>query len=101
LKAAACPQCRASILPPFEQPNPLGQTLIVTAGCGRVQREGGPIKSIHPGDLFRFRPARNLRMSGRVTPHRHELINDVNFHLNECEKAFVVMLMTLKIHKHE
>jgi quercetin dioxygenase-like cupin family protein len=30
--------------------HPLGQTLIVTAGCGRVQREGGPIEAIHPGD---------------------------------------------------
>src|SRR5271156_4709527 len=30
--------------------HPLGQTLIVTAGCGRVQREGGPIETIHPGD---------------------------------------------------
>ena len=26
--------------------HPLGQTLIVTAGCGRVQREGGPIEEI-------------------------------------------------------
>ena len=30
--------------------HPLGQTLIVTAGCGRVQREGGPIEEIRPGD---------------------------------------------------
>ena len=29
--------------------HPLGQTLIVTAGCGRVQRGGGPIEEIHPG----------------------------------------------------
>src|SRR5271154_7404440 len=28
---------------------PLGQTLIVTAGCGQVQREGGPIEVIRPG----------------------------------------------------
>ncbi|WP_408734789.1 cupin domain-containing protein [Gluconobacter morbifer] len=26
------------------------QTLIVTAGCGWVQCEGGPIEEIHPGD---------------------------------------------------
>jgi quercetin dioxygenase-like cupin family protein len=31
--------------------HPLGQTLIVTAGCGRVQREGGPIEEIRPGDV--------------------------------------------------
>jgi quercetin dioxygenase-like cupin family protein len=31
--------------------HPLGQTLIVTSGCGRVQREGGPVEEIHPGDV--------------------------------------------------
>lgn len=36
--------------------HPLGQTLIVTAGAGRVQREGGPIEEIHPGDVVRFPP---------------------------------------------
>src|SRR5262249_19832024 len=32
--------------------HPLGQTLIVTAGCGRVQRWGGPIEEIRPGDVI-------------------------------------------------
>ena len=36
--------------------HPLGQTLIVTAGCGRAQRERGPIEEIHPGDVVRFEP---------------------------------------------
>ena len=36
--------------------HPLGQTLIVTAGCGRVQREGGPIEEIRPGDVIYFEP---------------------------------------------
>jgi quercetin dioxygenase-like cupin family protein len=36
--------------------HPLGQILIVTAGCGRVQREGGPIEEIRPGDVIRFEP---------------------------------------------
>jgi len=36
--------------------HPLGQTLIVTAGSGRVQREGGPIEEIHPGDIVWFAP---------------------------------------------
>jgi len=36
--------------------HPLGQTLIVTSGCGRVQREGGPIKEIRPGDVIWFPP---------------------------------------------
>lgn len=31
--------------------HPLGQTLIVTSGCGRVQRWGGPIQEIRPGDV--------------------------------------------------
>src|SRR5580700_4615234 len=36
--------------------HPLGQTLIVTAGCGRVQREGGPVEEIRPGDVVQFAP---------------------------------------------
>jgi quercetin dioxygenase-like cupin family protein len=36
--------------------HPLGQVLIVTAGCGRVQREGGSIEEIHPGDVVWFEP---------------------------------------------
>ena len=37
--------------------HPLGQTLIVTAGCGWVQREGSPIEEIRPGDVVWFPPA--------------------------------------------
>ena len=36
--------------------HPLGQTLVVTAGCGWVQREGGPVEEIHPGDVVWFPP---------------------------------------------
>lgn len=36
--------------------HPLGQTLIVTSGSGRVQREGGPVEAIHPGDVVLFAP---------------------------------------------
>jgi quercetin dioxygenase-like cupin family protein len=36
--------------------HPLGQTLVVTAGCGWVQREGGPIEQIRPGDVVWFAP---------------------------------------------
>lgn len=36
--------------------HPLGQTLIVTSGCGWVQREGGPVEEIHPGDVVWFAP---------------------------------------------
>ncbi|HEU5258948.1 MAG TPA: cupin domain-containing protein [Vicinamibacterales bacterium] len=34
--------------------HPLGQTLIVTSGSGRLQREGGPIEEIRPGDIVWF-----------------------------------------------
>jgi quercetin dioxygenase-like cupin family protein len=36
--------------------HPLGQTLIVTAGCGRAQRWGGPVEEIRPGDVIAFVP---------------------------------------------
>lgn len=36
--------------------HPLGQTLIVTEGFGRVQRERGPIEEIRPGDVVWFPP---------------------------------------------
>ena len=36
--------------------HPLGQTLLVTAGLGLVQREGGPIETIRPGDTIFFEP---------------------------------------------
>ena len=36
--------------------HPLGQTLIVTAGCGWAQREGRPIEEIRPGDVVWFPP---------------------------------------------
>ena len=36
--------------------HPLGQTLIVTSGFGWVQREGGPIEEIRPGDVVWFPP---------------------------------------------
>ncbi len=40
----------------FWHTHPLGQTLIVTAGCGRVQRWGGPIEEIRPGDVICIEP---------------------------------------------
>jgi len=36
--------------------HPLGQTLIVTSGCGRAQRWDGPIEEIRPGDVIWFDP---------------------------------------------
>ena len=55
--------------------HPLGQTLIVTAGCGWVQREGGPVEEISPGrcDLVR---ASGKALARRIShdgdePYRH------------------------------
>ncbi len=36
--------------------HPLGQTLLVLSGCGRVQRENGKIEEIRPGDIVWFEP---------------------------------------------
>ncbi|AWB19905.1 cupin domain-containing protein [Methylobacterium currus] len=36
--------------------HPLGQTLVVTAGLGWAQAEGGPIEEIRPGDVVWFPP---------------------------------------------
>ena len=36
--------------------HPLGQTLIVISGCGLVQRWGGNIEQIRPGDVIWFEP---------------------------------------------
>ena len=36
--------------------HPLGQTLVVMTGLGRVQRVGGPVEEIRPGDVVWFEP---------------------------------------------
>ena len=36
--------------------HPLGQTLVVLSGAGWVQREGGPVEPIRPGDIVWFTP---------------------------------------------
>jgi len=36
--------------------HPLGQTIIITAGVGWVQREGGPVEQVCPGDVVWFEP---------------------------------------------
>lgn len=36
--------------------HPLGQTLIVTAGVGRVQKQGEPVQEIRPGDIVWIKP---------------------------------------------
>ena len=51
--------------------HPLGQTLIVTAGCGWVQREGGPIEEIHPGDVICV-PAGREALAWCCADHGHD-----------------------------
>jgi quercetin dioxygenase-like cupin family protein len=36
--------------------HPLGQTLVIMSGLGWVQREGGPIEEVRPGDVVWFPP---------------------------------------------
>lgn len=36
--------------------HPLGQTLIIMSGLGWVQREGGPVEEVRPGDVVWFPP---------------------------------------------
>ena len=46
--------------------HPLGQTLIITSGLGWVQREGGAIEEVRPGDVVWFPP--DLRHWHGATP---------------------------------
>ena len=48
--------------------HPAGQTLIVESGLGWVQREGGPIEEIRPGDVVWFEP--NEKHWHGASPHK-------------------------------
>jgi quercetin dioxygenase-like cupin family protein len=47
--------------------HPLGQTLIVTAGCGWAQSWGGPVQTIGPGDVIWFPPGEKHWHGGTAT----------------------------------
>ena len=47
--------------------HPLGQTLIVTTGAGHVQRWGGPIEDVRPGDVVWFAPGEKHWHGGSPT----------------------------------
>jgi quercetin dioxygenase-like cupin family protein len=47
--------------------HPLGQTLIVTSGCGWAQRRGGPVEEIMPGDVVWFAPGEKHRHGATPT----------------------------------
>ena len=57
--------------------HPLGQTLVVTAGCGLVQSEGGPVQEIRPGDIV-LCPPREKHWHGatRTTAMTHIAIQE-------------------------
>lgn len=57
--------------------HPLGQTLIVTTGCGRVQLEGQPVQVIHPGDVVWIAPhERHWHGAGPKTSMSHIAIQE-------------------------
>lgn len=58
--------------------HPLGQTLIVTAGLGRVRRWGGPIEEIRPGDVVWFAPGeKHWHGASPATAMTHIAIQEV------------------------
>ncbi len=58
--------------------HPLGQTLIVTAGVGRVQRWGGPIEEIRPGDVVWFPPGeKHWHGASPITAMTHIALQEV------------------------
>ena len=60
--------------------HPLGQTLVVTAGCGRVQRWGSPVEEIRPGDVVWIEPGeKHWHGAGPATAMTHIAIQE---HLN-------------------
>ncbi len=57
--------------------HPLGQTRIVTAGCGRVQLEGGPVQEIRPGDVVWIAPGeRHWHGAGTQTAMSHIAVQE-------------------------
>ena len=57
--------------------HPLGQILIVTAGCGWAQQEGGPVEEIRPGDVVWFAPGeRHWHGATPVTAVSHIAIQE-------------------------
>ena len=58
--------------------HPLGQTLMVTSGLGRVQRAGGPVLEIRPGDVVWFAPGeRHWHGAAPQTALSHIAIQEV------------------------
>lgn len=57
--------------------HPLGQTLIVTAGCGWVQLQGQPLQEIRPGDVVLIAPnERHWHGATRTTGMTHIAVQE-------------------------
>jgi quercetin dioxygenase-like cupin family protein len=57
--------------------HPLGQTLLVTFGLGWVQREGGPVEEVRPGDVVFFEPdERHWHGASPATAMQHVAIQE-------------------------
>ena len=57
--------------------HPLGQTLVVVSGCGRAQREGGPVEEVRPGDVVSFAPGeRHWHGAAATTAMSHVAIQE-------------------------
>jgi quercetin dioxygenase-like cupin family protein len=57
--------------------HPLGQTLIVVFGLGLVQRAGGPVEEIRPGDVVWFEPGeRHWHGASPTTAMQHVAVQE-------------------------
>ena len=57
--------------------HPLGQTLLVTFGLGWVQRDGGPVEEVRPGDVVFFEPGeRHWHGASPTTAMQHLAIQE-------------------------
>jgi quercetin dioxygenase-like cupin family protein len=57
--------------------HPLGQTLMVTYGCGRIQHWGGSIEEIRPGDVISIAPGeKHWHRASPTTPMTHIAIQE-------------------------
>ncbi|GGE52133.1 cupin [Agaricicola taiwanensis] len=85
LFAAEAPARVASSMVTFEpgartawHTHPLGQRLFVVSGLGRVQREGGPVEEIRPGDVVSFAPGeKHWHGASPTTAMSHIAIHEV------------------------
>jgi quercetin dioxygenase-like cupin family protein len=64
--------------------HPLSQTLIVTSGCGWVQRQGGAVEEIHPGDVIWFAPDEKHWHGATGTTAMNHIEGDTVATIREC-----------------